>query len=50
MQGKLTAIYTPGGHRRYLESEIRALAQKLEDDERRGYAIPGPEMLNGSSD
>jgi excisionase family DNA binding protein len=31
--GKLTFIRTPGGHRRYRESEIRAL---LETEERRG--------------
>ena len=27
--GKLTSIRTPGGHRRYLESEVRALLDGL---------------------
>jgi excisionase family DNA binding protein len=30
--GRIHSIRTPGGHRRFLESEVRALLQKLSDD------------------
>jgi excisionase family DNA binding protein len=30
--GRIHSIRTPGGHRRFLESEVRALLQQLSDD------------------
>jgi excisionase family DNA binding protein len=52
--GRIGSIRTPGGHRRFRESEVRALlegeGEMEEPDERRGHGMGTPNGLTGGND